>query len=125
MKILVTNTEYRNHDAILLHGLKALRIRNDVECPPSLKPFGTIVIHGKSRQMIAVALLNNYPSRLLIWNTSLSVLIEAPEKAFRILKALQRLKKPIRKNEEFYKLLENPTLENVERFVAVRKLMEG
>jgi len=125
MKILVTNIEYRNHDAILLHGLKALRIRNDVECPSSLKPFGTIVIHGRTRQMIAVALLNNYPSRLLIWNTSLSVLIEAPEKAFRILKALQRLKRPIRKNEEFYRLLENPTLENVERFVAVRKLMEG
>jgi len=125
MKIILRNLLYQNHDAILIDGFKDLRIKNNIECPSSLKPSGTIIIHGKSRQMIAAALLNNYPLKLVVWGTGLTVLVEAPERAFKVLKALQELKKPIRRGEEFYRLLENPTLENVERFVAVRRLMEG
>ena len=124
MKILVTNTEYQNHDAILIRGLKDLHIKNNIECPFSLRPSGTIIIHGKSRQTIAAALLNNYPLKLVMWGTGLTVLVEAPEKVFKVLKALQELKKPIRRSREFYRLLENPTLENVEKFAAIHKLME-
>jgi len=65
-----------------------------------------------------------YPMRLVAWGTGLTVLVEAPKRVFEVLKLLQELKKPIRRDDEFYRLLENPTLENVERFVAVRRLME-
>jgi len=124
MKILVTNAEYQNHDAILIRGLKDLHIKNNIECPFSLRPSGTIIIHGKSRQTIAAALLNNYPLKLVMWVRGLTILVEAPKRVFRVLKALQELEKPIRRDDEFYRLLENPTLENVERFVSVRRLME-
>jgi len=124
MKIILRDLLYPNHDAILIDGFRDLHIKNNIEGLSSLKPSGTIIIHGKSRQTITAALLNNYPLKLVMWGTGLTVLVEAPKRAFKTLKALQELEKPIRRDDEFYKLLENPTLENVERFVAVHRLME-
>jgi len=124
MKILLSYIPYQNHDAISIRGFKDLYIKNNIECSSFLNPLETIIIHGKSRQTIAAALLNNYPLKLVMWGAGLTVLVDAPERAFKILKTLKELKKPVRKSREFYRLLENPTLENIERFVAVRKLME-
>ena len=74
--------------------------------------------------MITIALFSNYPFKLVAQGTGITILVEAPKKTFEILKALQKLKRPVRRDEDFYKLLKNPTLENVEKFIAVRKLME-
>jgi len=53
------------------------------------------------------------------------VLIEAPDEVFKALRILQEFKRPIRRDEKFRKLLENPTLENVRRFISLKKLLEG
>jgi len=86
----------------------------------------TVEIHGPARIEIAVAVLNNYPMRLHADDTGPDVLVDAgsdEERLFRALDRLQLLKSPVRRNEDFYKLLENPTLERLEAFLAVKKVL--
>jgi len=72
-----------------------------------------------------VALLNNYPSKLTVSEMfGPGVLVEAPDEAFKVLRGLQELKKPIRRGKELRRLLENPTLENVRRLISLKKLLE-
>jgi len=67
-------------------------------------------------------MLSKYPCRLVCWG-GLCVEVEAPEEVCPVLRQLQSLEKPIRRKDA-EGVLKNPTLENVRRLVAVRKLLE-
>jgi len=112
MKLLVLFHDYKNHTSIIVCKMSS--------------PWESVEIHGTARQEIAVALLNNYPLKLTISDVSgPAVLVEAPDEVFKALRILQEFKRPIRRDEKFRKLLDNPTLENVRRFISLKKLLEG
>jgi hypothetical protein len=112
MRLRLTGRSYPNHDSVVVSRPTAL---GDV--------WNTIVeIHGSTRQEIALSMLSKYPCRLICWG-GLCVEVEAPEEACSVLKQLQSLEKPIRRKDA-ESVLKNPTLENVRRLVAVRKLLE-
>ena len=108
-KLYVFFQPYRNHTSIIV--------------ATSEKPFENVEIHGISRQEIAIALLNNYPLKLAM-DSEPCVVVNPDNDVFGTLRAIQELKRPIRRDEEFRRLLENPTLENVRRFISLKKLLE-
>jgi len=111
VKLLVLFHDYENHTSIIVRKVSP--------------PWESVEIHGTTRREIAVALLNNYPLKLTISDVfGPGVLVEAPDEAFKVLRILQKLKRPVRRDEEFRRLLENPTLENVRRFISLKKLLE-
>jgi hypothetical protein len=113
--------DYRNHTSLVVRrhvyskGGETIEKVLDVE------------VHGPSRLQIAVAVLNNYPMKLqLLELAGPVVVIEAghdEEKLFKALQSLQNLVSPIRRDEDFCSLLEEPTLERLEAFIAIKKLM--
>jgi len=112
MKLLVLFHDYKNHTSIIVCKMSS--------------PWESVEIHSIARQEIAVALLNNYPLKLTISDISgPAVLVEAPDEVFKALRTLQEFERPIRRDEKFRKLLKNPTLENVRRFISLKKLLEG
>jgi len=80
------------------------------------------VVHGSTRQEIVLALLSSYPHKLVLWD-GLAAEFVVPEDVCAVLEHLQDLKKSIREKDA-EEVFQNPTLEGVERFVALRKLLE-
>jgi hypothetical protein len=115
MKIIISSLSYKNHASLTVY---AHTEKNEF----SLHRMPVTEIHGDTRKKIALALLSNYPHKLILWG-ALAAEFDAPEGVCRVLDQLQNLKKPIRE-KEIMEVLQNPTLENVERFVALRKLLE-
>jgi hypothetical protein len=111
MKILVSSISYKNHDSLTVYTYTEKNWRPVTE------------IHGDTRKKIALALLDNYPHELTVAWGGLAAEFDAPEEVCTVVRNLQNLKKPIRMKEA-EKLLLRPTLENVKRFVGLRKLVE-
>ena len=69
MKMLLSNIPYKNHDAIAIYTFRdGYFIR--VEFYPSVNGHELIMIHGVSRQEVALAPLNNYPRKLVVWESN-------------------------------------------------------
>jgi hypothetical protein len=73
-------------------------------------------IHGPH---VTVELLKPYPARICFYDFRLCVEVEVPPETVRILKAIANLRISRKESEE---LLKNPTLENVGRFLALKKI---
>jgi hypothetical protein len=108
---------HRNHTSLV-----ARRCTN-----PDESAYNFVEIHGPSRLQIAVAALNNYAMKLQMLEGSPVVVVEAgrdEEKLFKALQKLQELASPVRQDADFQDLLKKPTVERLEAFVAIKKLLE-
>lgn len=91
---------------------------------------GSVELHSKNRIEIAVAVLNNYVMKLA-WNDEYAAPMlhifagREEEELFKTLGQLQALNAPIKRDEEFHSLLNNPTLGRLKAFVAIKKLLES
>ena len=59
---------------------------------------------------------------------SLSVIVKAGRdegRLMQVLKHLEGYRKPIRRDKNFHDLLEDPSLERLEAFLSIKKLLEG
>jgi hypothetical protein len=94
---------------------------------PDESAYNFVEIHGPSRLQIAVAVLNNYAMKLQMLEGSPVVVVEAgrdEERLFKALQKLQELASPVRQDADFQDLLKKPTVERLEAFVAIKKLLE-
>jgi hypothetical protein len=85
-------------------------------------------IHSESRKEIAVKLVNNYSQKVALRGGLPVIRFSAKdaegERILRLLIALQQLKQPIRRDEQFRNLLGDLSLDTLENFVSVKKLLE-
>jgi len=85
-------------------------------------------IHGESRKEIAIKLVNKYPQQVALRGglpvTRFSVKSAEGKRILHLLTALQQLKQPVRKDEQFNKLMSNFSFSTLENFISVKKLME-
>ena len=112
--------DYRNHTSLVVR--RYIRLNDG-----TIKDTFDVEIHGPSRLQIAVATLNNYAMRLQILQGSPVVVIEAgcdEKKLFKALQKLQELALPVRQDADFQDLLKKPTVERLEAFLAIKKLLE-
>jgi len=114
--------DYRNHTSLVVRRYVYSKDGETIERVLDVE------IHGPSRLQIAVAVLNNYPMELQILKEVAGpvVVIKAGRDEGRLLDALQKLQdltSPIRRDEDFRDLLREPTLERLEAFIAIKKLI--
>jgi hypothetical protein len=107
--------DYRDHTSLFIRKITAEGVCDDVE------------IHGPVKIKIAIAVINNYRMKLGILERIAHpvILIEAPEdELLEALKGLQMLG-PLRSSApDVKRLLENPSLESLKNFVAVRTAVD-
>ncbi len=114
--LVIMTLDYKNHTSLIINRYERSRCVGNVE------------IHGRNRQEIAMAVLNNYPMKLSHFHGVPSVIVDAgkdEEELMKLLERLQALARPMRRDGEYCALLENPTLERLKAFLPIKKLLEG
>jgi len=114
--------DYRNHTSLVIRRYVYSKDGGTIENVLDVE------IHSNPRLQIAVAVLNNYPMELRILKEVAGpvVAIKAgrdEEKLFNALQKLQELSTQIRRDRDFHDLLKEPTLERLEAFLAIKKLV--
>jgi len=118
--LYVFTMDYRNHTSLVVR--RYIRLNDG-----TIKDTLDVEIHGPSRLQIAVATLNNYAMKLQMLEGSPAVVVEAgrdEERLFKALQKLQELASPVRQDADFQDLLKKPTVERLEAFLAIKKLLE-
>lgn len=117
MVLRVFSIDYQNHSSMAVEWVNSVGEKFGVE------------IHGSARQRIIAAVLNNYPMKIAL-HERLGPVIEVyaggnEERLFKAILNLSDLKKPINtRSHEYAELMANPTLEGLERFTAIMKMLE-
>jgi hypothetical protein len=120
MMLYAFTMDYRNHTSLVVR--RYIRLNDG-----TIKDVFEVEIHGPSRLQIAVAVLNNYAMKLQMLEGSPAVVVETgrdEERLFKALQKLQELASPVKQDADFQDLLKNPTVERLEAFLAVKKLLE-
>jgi hypothetical protein len=115
MDVVIETLNYQNHTSIL------------ISCEGDGKN-GRIEIHGDSRKQIAIAAINRHRAVMGIWNGSPSWKLTLDDaygkRLLHLLNVMQNCRKPIRRDEAFADLVNDFSIEKLEKFLSVKVLLE-